>query len=1402
VETRSGDTPAQARRRFLVNPPSILALTPESLAILLLNPRGRAVLSGVRYLILDEIHTALGTKRGAFLACQVDRLALLAGEFQRVGLSATVRSPEAAAEFVGGLRAVPGGYEKRPVRIAAPPAEKKIDFLVEFPPYSAALSGEKGGEEEKIDRYGPRYTVLVNYILERLGKTGPSETGPPEGKKTVLVFAGSRRAAERISYLVNRKAGKTLAFTHHGSLSREVRRAVETGLAEGKISCVAATSSLELGIDIGSVDEVILAGTPAAASAALQRIGRSGHGVGMVSRGRLLPFNGPDLLLAAALAGAVEDREIEETGAIENPLDILAQIILALCVEKKRHLDELYSLLRGFYPFKTLPRPSYDQVIQMLAGRLENTRMRELKGRLYLDAVTGELAAPAGTQLLLYSSGGVITNRGSYSLRLADGTKIGELDEEFVWERRLGDSFDFGSRPWIITAIGAEAVTVRPLDKGADFTPFWKADAVFRSPLLVRRLLAILDQGGLPATGGFSPAALEELKRFIDSQRKVQGQTPLGGTFFLPIEIIDEPQGSGAEPASALSYLAVLHSFRGGAVKYPLSMALAGELEDCFKIRVEAVPDDNAILLRLPRIPGTEPEKIIDLGLRRLAGGENWKKRFQERFESSGIFGAAFREAAERSLVLPRAGFGKRTPLWITRRRAKRLFDAVESLPDFPVTAEAWRSSLEDQFDMKGTAAFIRDIGEGVVGFSFFRTRTASPFARDLIWKETNVLMYQYDERPDLGTRRREPTRRGGAGLRNSPADRVSLTDRVIAEALDNAGIRPELSPDLVRDFAARLRRELSGWAPEDELSLCEWVKERIAIPLDEWESLLGVLPPALREAWELDQTLGGRIRQITREGAALPVMVHREWFKTWKEEAAALLAPWLRYEGPVSGLRIAGIFGGPPGEAEAAVELLSGEGEIIPDLNLGESGDFICDRENLEILLRISRRRARPVIKERPPSILVPCLAIRQGLLRTPPAPSPPPLEGSRGTPLPALPPDVPAEKPWEKLSGFAAQIKLWETEFFPARDPAYTGENLDQALKDGGFFWYGTRKERAGFCALPEADLVFPEEDPASSYEEETGLRAELLRKEPEFFNRPRDFWAIKEASGLDISACAKALWEEVWRGRLSSNSWEPVRRGLEEGFIPPEPGKTLPVHTGFRGRRVPRILRERWRSGPPVRGAWFSLEAEDSVPAPDPLEAEELNRDRVRLLLNRWGVLCRPLLERESPPFSWAGLLPSMRRMELAGELMAGRFFAGINSLQFASPKILEELEAAGDEKRIYWMNAADPASPAGLDIRDLDPRLPFRIPAARLCFRGPELIALTNRGGRDLKAFISPDDPGLPEALAFLKVPKTRAVLGERKISLETVNGKSAPRSEYAEALKALGFIPDRNKMILW
>jgi ATP-dependent Lhr-like helicase len=1073
----------------------------------------------------------------------------------------------------------------------------------------------------------------------------------------------------------------------------------------------------------------------------------------------------------------------------------------------------------------------------MLAGLGEKTRMREIKPRIWLDS--GEIGALRGSLQLLYSSGGVITSRGLYSLRLKDGTKIGELDEEFVWERRLGDCFDFGGRGWRIASIGPESVEAVPLDGSANSIPFWKADSVFRSSNLSKRILSTLDSFDA-ADDSAGRIENQALRAFLKSQAAAQGGCALPGSGNIAVEIINSSEINKG------FIQVLLHSFRGGALNYPLSLALAQDLEENLSLRVECFSNDDSILLLIPQLISADTggagydragsgfstncethkpiEEIVGRSLMNMGALRYGEKLLTKRLETTGLFGATFREAAERSLLIPRALFGKRSPLWITRQRSKRLFDAVAGEGSFPITQEAWRCCLNDSFDMEGFRNLTDDIQSGTVTLSFFHTNKPSPFAQDLVRQETNEFIYDYDERKDL---------RGAAG----PSLNETLSDRVIREALGDPGLRPRLKPELISDFTSRLRREIPGWTAEDELSLSEWVKERIAVPLDEWEILLAALPETLREklcgrpAEVFPDGPLERIKIVKRQGAGLASVVHREWEKTWNDDALSLLGLWLRYEGPVSLDRIVEVFGSSRAGAEDAAAALVEINEAVNDIepwsadsptvsaddsptpttdasSAGASATgLICDRENLEMLLRLARRKERPQVKERPAALLGPFLALRQGIIAADRA-TETEMEAV-GTSAANLNPD----SFWKKISAWPAQAKLWETEFFIARNISYNEDMLDRKIREGELVWFGNGKNRIGFCRPEDLDLVFPPEKNEKTTDGFSGLFSPEKDGAEGFFDRPRDFWEIKEEftrlkPGSNSNDCVQALWREVWQGRLCADSFEPVRRGIEDGFgdmqkadaLLPAMNSTVPF-PGGRYPHIPRALRNRWKSGAPVAGRWFSLELENEEAA-DPLSEELLNRGRVRLLLGRWGILCRPLLEHESPSFSWSKLLPAMRRMELAGELTAGRFFAGINSLQFASPAVLRDLEKAEALREIYWMNAADPASPAGLDIEGLSTNLPERSPHNRLYFRGAELIAVSCRGGKELRIFIGNDDPDISRLITLFKLPRSRNASPEKKILIEKINGEAAAVSHFAALLLKAGFTADRGKLCLW
>ena len=1399
VETRSGDTPQSQRRRFLSKPPAILCTTPESLSILLDSPRARPVLAGIRLVVLDEIHAVAGSKRGSILASSVARLALLAGEFQRVALSATLKPAEEVARFVGGVALErdddgKAAYRERRVAIVAPPQAKTIDFRVLWPRAGAAAgtamgAAPGGGEAES------RYDAIIPAIAARLPEV-----------RSLLVFTDSRRRAERMAFLLNEAVGPGTAWAHHGSLAREARLVVEERFKAGELKCVVATASLELGIDIGSVDEVVLAGAPPEVSSALQRAGRSGHGVGHVSKATVYPFHGMDLLLAAAVLEGAEARDVEAIRIPRAPLDILAQQILALAVERERHCDELFDVVRSFPPFERLARSLFDSTLDMLAGRYAargpggTSRIRELEPRVYLDRATGMVRARDSARFLLLSSGGAIADRGHYSMRIAGSkTRIGELDEEFVYERKVGDAFSMGTQSWKIVDIGPEAVEVAPLGHGADFIPFWKAEGRFRSPVVSDRLLGLLDRfsatavdGGRRAAAiapaaprgagldreaveailegecGFEPEAARVAASFVAAQEAAAGRLP--GRCAISIEAYGDPARRGE------AHCVVIHTLRGGGINEPLGLALAAAFEEAGRLAPEVISDDNFVLVILPGgageggapyAGGPEEAAATVMG---LLGGLGSHSRVEalvrHRLEGSGLFGAEFRENAGRALLIPRGGPGKRNPLWVTRLRAKRLFDAVSGYPDFPITAETWRSCLVDLFDMDGLSELLEGIASSRIGLSSFVSRVPSPFAREAIWKETGEYMYRGDEMA------RHPT--------------SSVSDNVIKAAVASSRLRPRLDSGLIADFARKAKRLLSGWGPADSLELAEWVKERVLIPADEMGELVAAGGLGLAAALETDPCVGGRLETVTLEGASQPVLVHVERLEELRAEPAAFLAEWLRREGPVAPSRLRAVFGLGEDRLSTLLDGLEDDGVVVVDEFRKEGGELeVIDSENLEILLRLARKAARPELSARPVRDLFRLVARLQHLDR-PMEGAPPVRSGPAANAMADIAPVLDA------LAGFGIPVGLWEGEILACRLSPYDPRSLDFELASGKRLWFGAGREQVAFCGVEELELF-------------GGGSASALMPED---RATCDFWSLKSALGKDSRATALALWAEAWKGSLSSASFEPLRLAMRNRFgrdlpeLEDEGGPGAAREGASRERRIPRALRERWRAGAPVAGEWFSLGLPPAEP--DAIDQEELSSARVRILLRRYGVLARDLLERELPALRWGAIFPALRRMELSGELLYGRFFEGLDGPQFMSPEAFELFKTLDDlpSPAPLWLNALDPAAPPlalACGPGSVGPRFPPRLAANRLGVAGGRLVAVLSRSGTHLEIADDLDEAGAAALFGCLRGLRSR--IGQR-LKITAIDDGQATASRWAPLLDGAGFEPDRGSLMMW
>ncbi len=842
VATRSGDTPSAERQRMVRRPPEILITTPESLNILLTSQGGRSMLGGIQSVIFDEIHAVAGSKRGTHWVTAVDRLVPLAGEFQRIALSATARPLETIARFIGGYemrpldeRGAEVEYRERPVAVVTSTQTKEYDFSIDVAgPELADTSDPMPTEPDKSS-----WESLAGALLARI-----------DANRSTLIFANSRRATERMTRLLNDGAGHNLVYSHHGSLSRELRSVVEKRLKDGELKAIVATNSLELGIDIGALDEVALVQTPPTVAAAIQRLGRAGHGVGEVSRGILYPLFDRDLMSAAVVGRCVLAGEIEAIEPVVGALDVLAQIVLSMTAAESWDLDALYSFLRGSFPYRRLSRRQFDLVLEMLAGRYADSRVRELAPRLEIDRVANQVRARRGTAWTVYMSGGTIPDRGYFNLRLADSmAKVGELDEEFVWERRIGDTFTLGAQNWRVRRITHSDVLVSPAHRTAAMAPFWRADARDRSFFLSERIGEFLERaetllagaaaqparasGADPTETGGEPGRdrLVELLReesrmtvtaatrlvdLLERQREATG-VPLPHRRHLVVEHCADPA------ARANGRQAILHTGWGGRVNRPFAMALAAAWSERSDAPLAIEAENDSILI------GTDSDFEMDQVLQWVRP-DNLEALLRFRLQQSGLFGGRFRENAGRALLLPRSDAKRRVPLWLTRERSKKLLEAVSRYDDFPIVVETWRSCLQDAFDLPALKAVLDELAQGRIAISETRTSAPSPFATGLVWQQTNRLMYEDDA----------PTAQGG------------LSRTLLQELVFSSQLRPQLPAALLDTFERKLQRSFPGYAPRDAPDLLAWIDERLAMS-----------PP------ELDALLATRRRQLPEDDSA-----------------------------------------------------------------------------------------------------------------------------------------------------------------------------------------------------------------------------------------------------------------------------------------------------------------------------------------------------------------------------------------------------------------------------------------------------------------------------------------------------------------------------------------------------
>jgi ATP-dependent helicase Lhr and Lhr-like helicase len=1335
VLTRSGDTPPSLRRAMVRRPPEILITTPESLNLILSSPASRSILKGIQTVIMDEIHGVVGNKRGVHLITAVDRMVPLSGEFQRIALSATVRPLETVAEFIGGygIEEV-GRFSARPVKIVRSLEEKAYDIRVR-------CAAETPDYKEKDSFWIPLVLELKRII---------------QSNRSTLIFANSRRLCEKLIHLINLDEERPIAYAHHGSLSREIRTEVERKLKQGDLRAIVATNSLELGIDIGVLDEVILVQSPTSLSSAVQRIGRAGHQVGQISRGTVYPTDPQDFGEAAVLAAGVAHHDIESTMPVLCPLDVLAQVIVSMVGVETWDLDRLFDQVRTSYPYRLLAREQFDLLIRMLEGRYANTRIYELKPAVSVDRLDNTVTGKKEALQAVYLSGGTIPDRGYFHLRhLQSNARIGDLDEEFVWEASVGQVFTLGTQNWRIERITHNDVFVSPSNSTATAPPFWKAEENLRDfhfseriALFMEDMNERLNDPGVEEllTGHYfmDGAAASRLVSFLKDQSTAT-RCPLPHRHHLLVEHVKT--GPAGYPGTQV----VMHTLWGGRVNRPFAMALEAAWEARFDHEIETYVSNDCIMLQLPH--ETTADEILS-----LVTGPNLHDLLKKKLEGSGFFGARFRECAGRALLLPRRKLSERMPLWLSRLRSQRLLGSVMAFDDFPILLETWRTCFKDEFDMASLLLVLAEVEQGIIRSSEAHTAYPSPMSRTLAWGQINQYMYM-DDRMKSG--------------------RTSmLRSDLLHEVVFTPGLRPSVPAELVERFVLKRKRLAPGYSPETSGELLDWVKERVLIPAGEWAQLISTTLSPVAEKLVmihprgLEEPLVAALELFPRIAAGIyggEEGLKAEIFSTEKspfeglaprglgvEENqedlfSSLLSEWLHFTGPVTRSYILATLGCDPDRLEVALsDLLDNEELITGNLVSHSDEEYVCDSGSFEILLRLNRLESRPAFEPIDIQKLPLFVAAFQGIARA-------------STGLEAL------DQRMEQLVCYAAPAEMWESDILPSRLKPYDPAWLDTVIQSGEISWLGSEKQQVTFYYKPDLLLLAQEKGASEALAESEDPGIEQLFADP----RARyDFTTLFHVSNLTPSQLAEQLWKAVWQGKVTNDGFLCLRRGIEADFKMPS--------------SVPETGRMRRRSPVPVPGNWQVVS--NPIPDEDLLEREERSKERARLLLDRYGIIFKELLQNESPPFRWSSVFRALRLMELSGEVMTGYFFEGIPGPQFISHEAFRMLSKKLPEEMIYWMSAMDPASLCGISLEALRGKLSRRVPGTHLVYQGSRLVLVSQRNGSMLTFQVPQEDSHLDEYLGVLHHLLNRKFRPLRRIVVEAINEEAASRSPYLEALR--------------
>lgn len=1306
IETavRTGDTPQKERSRMLKYPPDILITTPESLFIMLTSPSSRNLFTEVEYLIVDEIHSICANKRGVHLALSLERLERIAGKpLKRIGLTATVNPLEEAAKYLAGrlpeTAGAPGG-NAREISILDCSKRKALELSVRLPVDDFRTLPE-----------GTVWPPICTQLMELI-----------RAHKSTLVFVNNRRTAELIAAGLNRLAGETFVRTHHGSVSKEVRHELETQLKEGRINCLVATSSLELGIDIGSIELVVQISAPGSPAQVLQRIGRSGHRLDAVSKGIIIPKTRGDLLNSAFISYLAKQYQIEDIKVPQNCLDILAQQLASIAAEGEQDEGEILGLVRCAYPYRDLPERQFTDVLAMLSDPSPQEAPGTMKPRLTYDRINGKVRATALGSRMCLTSGGTIPDKGNYTVYLMDtDIKLGELQEEFVFESRLGERFFLGSSVWRLEKIEKDRVLVSPSTDAGAKIPFWMGDQVLRTfetgvklGVFFKKLEGLRKETGftdfVSAECGLDRTAAVNLRQYVSDQMAATGRLP--GDDLIICEHFSDETGDRR---------VIVHSVFGGRIHAPLAVLLHARLTRLLNCRIEYVYNDDGILLHFAGYTG----KLSNIFS--LLAADSLEDEVFAQLPDAPLFNINLRYNLARSLLIEPRGFGQRTPLWIQRLRAAEVAQYVLSGPDHPVVVETYRECMNDIFDIGNLYRLMEGIREGRVGVLDVYSEKPSPFSNELLFNFWQAYQYAYDL--PVAERRNQ----------------LLVNDREFIQLA--AGVNAEyelMDPRAVET----VKKELDSFKynrkikSEDELrhfihSFGELACGEGALPLfrePDAEALSGWLA-GLAAQERIVRVAVGRPRVeywIAAEDKPLyEIAAGREAVPpdVAAEAAVRILRRYALYTGPFMPSDVMGKYDMNDGILSLALERLLATGEAVRLRNAGDGREAVyCHKKVYERIKRKTVQLARSDIKPKAPDIYSAFL-FKLHLLGED-----------------VLPPEEKLPAVIRMLQGVFLPVSWWEEFVFPARIRKYEPKLLDYLCSTGIIRWTARISGSTREVAFSPAQETDGDDAVDAGQAWEMGFTADEHEERIVDALKNRGASFIKELSkqvGLSAGELLAKLERLVWRGIVTNDSFSVARYYIE-----------------LDRKNSPWVKYNTY----PNMGRWYLVENR-AEPRNEKGLFEYVNR-----ILDRYGIISKDIAAIDPGVFKWSEIYGFLKAGEFTTGIKRGFYVSGLTGIQFARDRDLEllRLQDSPDAREAYvTLCSCDPANPyRGLFNKKGMPKLPKGHGTAIVFRNGAPVLAVKDYGSTFQPLVPDPDILG-KAAGSFVNSFNSRALWTSRK-----------------------------------